>query len=143
MREAWRERLKQADLRITAPRLAVLEALAEGGAHADAETLAKAARSRLGTLSTQAVYDNLHTLVQIGMVRRIEPAGHPARYELRVGDNHHHIICRQCGRTEDVDCTVGAAPCLMPSESHGFVVEEAEVIFWGLCQACQTGRDQG
>lgn len=129
-------------MRITAPRLAVLEALAEGGAHEDAETLAKAARKRLGTLSTQAVYDNLHTLVQIGMVRRIEPAGHPARYELRVGDNHHHIICRVCGKTEDVDCALGTAPCLIPSDNHGFVVEEAEVIFWGLCQTCQGARDQ-
>ena len=141
--QEWRERLKRANLRVTAPRLAVLQALAEGGAHSDAESLAALARQRLGTLSTQAVYDNLHALVEIGLVRRIEPAGHPARYELRVGDNHHHIICRKCGRTEDVNCAMGAAPCLQPSEDHGFVVEEAEVIFWGLCRTCQNQGDQG
>jgi Fur family ferric uptake transcriptional regulator len=107
------------------------------GQHRDAEAIAVAARSRLGTLSTQAVYDNLHILEDAGLIRRIQPSGHPARYEARVGDNHHHIVCRRCGTTADVDCAVGAAPCLEPSASHGFVVDEAEVIYWGLCPQCQ------
>jgi Fur family ferric uptake transcriptional regulator len=107
------------------------------GQHRDAEAIADAARKRLGTLSTQAVYDNLHILEEAGLIRRIQPAGHPARYEARVGDNHHHIVCRRCGLTADVDCTVGEAPCLEPSANHGFIVQEAEVIFWGLCPQCQ------
>jgi Fur family ferric uptake transcriptional regulator len=131
------ESLRQAGLRVTAPRLAVLTAVLGEGQHRDAEAIAHAARKRLGTLSTQAVYDNLHILEEAGLIRRIQPSGHPARYEARVGDNHHHIVCRRCGVTVDVDCTVGAAPCLEPSANHGFVVEEAEVIFWGLCPQCQ------
>ncbi len=129
--------LRQAGLRVTAPRLAVLAAVLGEGQHRDAEAIAEAARKQLGTLSTQAVYDNLHILEKAGLVRRIQPSGHPTRYEARVGDNHHHIICRRCGVTEDVDCTVGAAPCLEPSANHGFIVEEAEVLFWGLCPQCQ------
>jgi Fe2+ or Zn2+ uptake regulation protein len=135
----WRERLQAAGLRMTAPRLAVLRAVA-AAPHEDAEEIAAAARSRAGTLSTQAVYDNLHALAEVGLVRRIEPAGHPARYEIRVGDNHHHVVCRRCGRTEDVDCAVGAAPCLEPSQSYGYVLDEAEVIFWGVCPLCQASR---
>jgi Fur family ferric uptake transcriptional regulator len=131
------ESLKSAGLRVTASRLAVLVAIQGEGQHRDVESIAEAARERLGTLSTQAVYDNLRILVDAGLVRRIQPAGHPARYESRVGDNHHHIVCRQCGTTADVDCTIGAAPCLEPSANHGFVVEEAEVIFWGLCPRCR------
>jgi Fur family transcriptional regulator, stress-responsive regulator len=131
------ESLRLAGLRVTAPRLAVLTAILGEGQHRDAETIADAARKQLGTLSTQAVYDNLHILEAAGLVRRIQPSGHPARYEIRVGDNHHHIVCRRCGVTADVDCTVGAAPCLEPSVNHGFVVEEAEVIFWGICPHCQ------
>ncbi|HLK58740.1 MAG TPA: Fur family transcriptional regulator [Chthonomonadaceae bacterium] len=131
------ERLRQAGLRVTAPRLAVLTAVLGEGQHRDADAIAEAARKRLGTLSTQAVYNNLHTLVEAGLIRRIQPAGHPARYEARVGDNHHHIVCRRCGATTDVDCTVGGAPCLEPSADHGYVVEEAEVIFWGICPHCQ------
>lgn len=139
----WRERLQAAGLRMTAPRLAVLRAV-EAGPHLDAESIAAAARARLGTLSTQSVYDNLHALVGVGLVRRIEPAGHPARYEARVGDNHHHVVCRRCGRTEDVDCAVGAAPCLEPSQSHGYVLDEAEVIYWGVCPGCQAlGAEAG
>ena len=129
--------LRSAGLRVTAPRLAVLTAVVGEGQHRDAEAIAEAARKRLGTLSTQAVYDNLHVLEGAGLVRRIQPSGHPARYEARVGDNHHHIVCRSCGLTADVDCTVGAAPCLEPSADHGFIVQEAEVIFWGLCPRCQ------
>jgi Fur family ferric uptake transcriptional regulator len=129
--------LRRAGLRVTAPRLAVLMAVLGEGQHRDAEAIADAARKRLGTLSTQAVYDNLHILEEAGLIRRIQPSGHPARYEARVGDNHHHIVCRRCGLTADVDCTVGPAPCLEPSTNHGFIVQEAEVIFWGLCPQCQ------
>src|SRR6266513_2582681 len=131
------ESLRQAGLRVTGPRLAVLTAVLGEGQHRDAEAIADAARRRLGSLSTQAVYDNLHILEEAGLVRRIQPSGHPARYEARVGDNHHHIVCRRCGVVADVDCAVGEAPCLEPSASHGFVVQEAEVIFWGLCPLCQ------
>lgn len=133
----WPTRLHQVHLRVTAPRLAILAALDEGTSHGDAETIARYARTRLGTLSHQAVYDNLHALVGAGLVRAIEPAGHPTRYELRVGDNHHHLVCRHCDATRDVDCTVGAAPCLTPSDDHGFAIDEAEVTFWGLCPHCQ------
>jgi Fe2+ or Zn2+ uptake regulation protein len=129
--------LRRAGLRVTAPRLAVLTAVLGEGQHRDAEAIADTARKRLGTLSTQAVYDNLHILEEVGLIRRIQPAGHPARFEARVGDNHHHIVCRRCGLTADVDCAVGAAPCLEPSANHGFIVQEAEVIFWGLCPQCQ------
>jgi Fe2+ or Zn2+ uptake regulation protein len=131
------EALRRAGLRVTAPRLAVLTAVLGAGQHRDAEAIAVAARWRLGTLSTQAVYDNLHILEEAGLLRRIQPSGHPARFEARVGDNHHHIVCRRCGFTADVDCTVGSAPCLEPSADHGFIVQEAEVIFWGLCPQCQ------
>ena len=131
------ESLRKAGLRVTAPRLAVLRAVQGEGQHRDAEAIADAARKRIGTLSTQAVYDNLHILEEVGLVRRIQPSGHPARYEARVGDNHHHIVCRRCGLTADVDCMVGSAPCLEPSADHGFIVQEAEVIFWGLCPQCQ------
>lgn len=133
----FRESLRHAGLRVTAPRLAVLTAVLGEGQHRDADAIAGAARKRLGTLSTQAVYDNLHILEKAGLVRRIQPFGHPAHYEARVGDNHHHIVCRHCGVIADVDCTVGDAPCLEPSANHGFVVQEAEVIFWGLCPLCQ------
>ena len=131
------DRLRRAGLRVTAPRLAVLSSVLGEGSHRDAEAIAAAARQRLGALSTQAVYDNLHALEEAGLIRRIQPSGHPARYETRVGDNHHHIVCRRCGLTADVDCAVGAAPCLEPSHDHGFVVQEAEVIYWGLCPTCQ------
>ncbi len=128
--------LRNAGLRVTQPRLTVFAALAEHP-HADADTLATAARGRLGALSTQAVYDILHAFVQARLARRIEPAGHPARFETRVGDNHHHVVCRRCGATSDVDCAVGYAPCLEPSTASGFAIDEAEVVFWGLCPRCQ------
>lgn len=131
------DRLRKTGLRVTAPRLAVMVAVAEEGQHRDAETIAASARARLGTLSTQAVYDNLRALVEVGLVRRIQPAGSPARYETRVGDNHHHLVCRLCGVMQDSDCVTGAAPCLEPNARHGFTIEEAEVIFWGVCPACQ------
>jgi Fur family ferric uptake transcriptional regulator len=131
-----RELLKHAGLRVTAPRLAVLDWLARHQ-HATADQVAEGVRARLGSVSTQAVYDVLHACARAGLLRRIEPAGHPARYETRTGDNHHHLVCRACGRTEDVDCVHGAAPCLEPSSAAGFAVDEAEILFWGLCPACQ------
>jgi len=134
--ERLKEELRAAGMRVTAPRLAVLSAVHDGG-HLGAETIAAAARNRLGSLSLQAVYDNLHALREAGLIRRIEPANAPALYEARVGDNHHHLVCGRCGRVEDVDCAVGHRPCLEPSETQGFLVVEAEVIFWGVCPACQ------
>lgn len=131
------QRLRSAGLRATGPRLAVFTAVQGEGQHRDVQAITEAARQRLGTLSTQAVYDNLNALVEVGLVRRIQPAGHPARYEARVGDNHHHVVCRTCGATADVDCAVGVVPCLEPSNDHGFVIDEAEVVFWGVCPPCQ------
>jgi Fur family ferric uptake transcriptional regulator len=128
--------LRAAGLRVTQPRLTVLSALADQP-HAAVDTIATATRRQLGALSTQAVYDILKALTDRGLARRIEPAGHPARFETRVGDNHHHVVCRRCGATADVDCASGYAPCLTPSASEGFVVDEAEVVFWGLCPNCQ------
>ncbi|MDX6229033.1 MAG: Fur family transcriptional regulator, stress-responsive regulator [Frankiales bacterium] len=130
-------RLRAAGLRVTSPRLAVLASLPDHH-HFDVETIAREARGRLGSLSIQAVYDILRALTDAGLVRRIEPAGSPALYETRVGDNHHHVVCRSCGTTADVDCAVGHRPCLTPSDTSGFVLDEAEVTFWGLCPACQT-----
>jgi Fur family transcriptional regulator, stress-responsive regulator len=117
--------------------MAVLEAV-WAHPHADADTLARAARAGLGKVSTQAVYDVLAALSTAGLIRRIEPAGSPARYEARTGDNHHHIVCRQCGEIADVDCAVGETPCLTAQDSHGFVIDEAEVTYWGTCPACTT-----
>jgi len=128
-------RLSEAGLRVTAARLAVLDVL-PAHAHLDADDIAARVRARLGTVSTQAVYDVLRALTGAGLVRRIEPAGSPALFENRVADNHHHLACRSCGTVTDVDCAVGAAPCLQPSSYAGFVIDEAEVVFWGLCPAC-------
>jgi len=128
--------LRSNGLRVTAGRLAVYAAVAETG-HRDTEAIATAARDELGALSTQAVYGALQTFTALGLLRRIEPAGSPARYETRVADNHHHVVCRLCSAIADVDCEVGVAPCLHASADHGFVVDEAEVTFWGLCPACQ------
>jgi len=137
VRQELEQRLKAAGLRKTAPRVAVIETVTHEGRHRDAEFIASAARERLGSLSRQAVYDNLNALVRAGILRRIEPAGRPALYEARVGDNHHHVVCRGCSATFDVDCAVGHAPCLEPSDDHGFAIDEAEVVFWGLCPNCQ------
>lgn len=131
------ERLRAAGLRVTALRVAILEGLDATHSHPDVGSLVEDARRRLGVVSTQAVYDALASLTAAGLVRRIEPAGSPARFEARSGDNHHHVVCRQCGTAADVDCVVGAAPCLEPSTSAGFVIDEAEVTFWGLCPTCQ------
>jgi Fur family ferric uptake transcriptional regulator len=131
------EVLREAGLRVTQQRLAVLGALASSP-HADVEAIAVATRAAIGTVSTQAVYDVLRALTEAGIARRIEPAGSPARFELRVGDNHHHVVCRVCGSIADVDCAVGERPCLTASDSHGFVIDEAEVTYWGLCPDCST-----
>src|SRR3954463_7483913 len=136
MKTAWDEQLRQAGVRVTRPRSAVLDVL-DGHPHVDAETIVTAARSAHPTISPQAVYGVLKALVGGGLARRIEPAGGPALYELRVGANHHHLVCRECAVVVDVDCVVGAAPCLVPSDTAGFVVDEAEVVFWGLCAGCQ------
>jgi Fe2+ or Zn2+ uptake regulation protein len=122
-------------MRVTASRIAVLEVLGEQP-HATAESVARLVAARLGSVSKQAVYDVLAACTQAGLVRRIEPAGSAARFETRIGDNHHHLVCRQCERTEDVDCAVGQRPCLSPSNEAGFAVDEAEVVFWGTCPDC-------
>ncbi|HET7305995.1 MAG TPA: Fur family transcriptional regulator [Segeticoccus sp.] len=130
------EQLRSVALRVTAPRVAVLSAV-DAHPHADVDTIATAVRRELGSVSTQAVYDVLAALTRVGLVRRIEPAGSPARYEARVGDNHHHVVCRVCGSMRDVDCATGAAPCLAASDDNGFVIDEAEVTYWGVCPDCQ------
>ncbi|WP_448006458.1 Fur family transcriptional regulator [Agromyces bauzanensis] len=127
--------LRDVGLKVTAPRLAVLRALSEHP-HADADTVFRTVQGELPATSLQAVYGVLGAFADAGLVRRIEPAGSPARYERRVGDNHHHLVCRDCGRVEDVDCVVGESACLKPSSTHGFQVAEAEVTFWGRCPAC-------
>jgi Fur family ferric uptake transcriptional regulator len=127
--------LRGAGLRVTRPRVAVLEVLAEHP-HADTATVTEAVRARLGSVSTQAVYDVLHALTAAGLIRRIEPAGRPALYELRVGDNHHHLVCRVCETVVDVDCVTGVAPCLEAVDTHGFLIDEAEITFWGTCPRC-------
>lgn len=132
--------LRARGLRVTRPRMAVLEVLGTGG-HLDVDEITRRVRDRLDSVSTQAVYDVLGALTRAGLARRIEPAGSPALFEARNGDNHHHVVCRGCGTILDVDCVTGSAPCLDPSQTHGFEVDEAEVTFWGLCPACQALRD--
>ena len=129
--------LRGAALRVTRPRLAVLSAVYEHP-HADTDSLIGVVRGDLGDVSHQAVYDVLRALTSAGLVRRIEPSGSVARYESRVADNHHHIVCRSCGAIADVDCAVGLAPCLTASEDHGYLIDEAEVVYWGLCPACSS-----
>ncbi len=138
--DALAARLREASLRVTAPRIAVL-AEVSAVKHVTADQIALSVRMRLGTISTQAVYDVLGALTRAGLVRRIEPAGSPARYETRVGDNHHHVTCRSCGAIADVDCVVGEPPCLSPADARGFVIDEAEVTFWGLCPTCQQSSE--
>ncbi|SDQ50806.1 Fur family transcriptional regulator [Thermostaphylospora chromogena] len=133
------EELRAAGLRVTAARVALLETVRDGD-HLDVEAIAAGVRDRVGRISLQAVYEALNALTAAGLVRRIEPAGSPARFEGRVGDNHHHIVCRSCGAVADVDCATGQAPCLTASDDHGFLIDEAEVIYWGLCPACADAR---
>jgi len=127
--------LREASLRVTRPRVAVLTAVYDNP-HADTDSIIGVVRDDLGEVSTQAVYDVLRALTAAGLVRRIEPAGSVPRYESRVADNHHHIVCRSCGAIADVDCAVGDTPCLTASDTHGFSIDEAEVTYWGLCPAC-------
>lgn len=136
------EILRRHGVQVTAQRLAVLRAVS-ARPHGTAEEVAETARSEIGVISRQTVYDALGVLVDNGIVRRIQPAGSPARYEARVGDNHHHLICRTCDRVVDVDCAVGAVPCLTPADDAGYVIDEAEVIYWGYCPDCRgaSGTD--
>jgi Fur family ferric uptake transcriptional regulator len=132
-------RLREAGLRVTRPRLAVMAAV-QAHPHAGTDTIIGAVRAELPSVSHQAVYDVLRVLSTAGLVRRIQPAGSVARYESRVGDNHHHVVCRGCGTIADVDCAVGHTPCLTASDGHGFEVDEAEVVYWGTCPTCSTAR---
>jgi Fur family ferric uptake transcriptional regulator len=131
--------LRGASLRVTRPRLAVLAAVHDHP-HADTDSIVGVVRAELGEVSTQAVYDVLRALTEAGLVRRIQPAGSVARYESRVADNHHHVVCRSCGAVEDVDCAVGDTPCLTASDDRGYSIDEAEVTYWGLCPTCSTAR---
>jgi len=131
------EELRGAGLRVTAARVALLQTVRDGD-HLGVEAIAAGVRDRIGHISLQAVYEALHALTAAGLVGRIEPAGSPARFEGRVADNHHHVVCRSCGAVADVDCAVGEAPCLTASDDHGFSVDEAQVIYWGLCPGCST-----
>ena len=129
--------LRERGYRVTGQRLAVLRAVSVEP-HLTADAVAETVRAELGAISLQAVYDVLGVLVDVGLVRRIQPAGSPARFEARVSDNHHHVICRSCGRTADVDCAVGTAPCLTAADDIGYQIDEAEVIYWGRCPQCQA-----
>lgn len=135
-REDFVATLRQAGLRATSARISVLVVL-QSQPHVDAETLIQRVRQELGSISSQAIYNIANALAAAGLVRRIEPAGSSALYELRVGDNHHHVVCRVCGAIGDIDCALGERPCLTPSQTHGYLVDEAEVTYWGLCPSCQ------
>lgn len=130
------ELLRQHGIQVTAQRIAVLKAVA-GSPHCTADTIADTAKSDIGAISRQSVYDALGLLAERGLVRRIQPIGSPALYEDRVGDNHHHVICRNCGRVDDVDCAKGEMPCLTAYDAKGYAIDEADVTYWGLCPACQ------
>lgn len=132
------DRLRSAGLRVTSARLAILDVVRAGN-HPGTDEITAGVRERIGHVSLQGVYEALTALAAAGLIRRIEPAGSPARYEGRVGDNHHHIVCRRCGAVADVDCVVGHAPCLEPATRSGFSVDEAEVTFWGTCSRCRAG----
>ena len=133
----FQQMLREAALRVTRPRLAVLNAV-RAHPHADTDSIISAVREDLPEVSHQAVYDSMHAMTAAGLVRRIQPSGSVARYESRVGDNHHHMVCRSCGLIADVDCALGEAPCLTASDDSGFSIDEAEVIYWGLCPDCSA-----
>ncbi len=135
MTSDFEARLRAVSLRVTRPRVAVLSALRDHP-HVDTDTVIQLVRADHPAVSHQAVYDVLKVLTEAGLIRRIQPMGATARYESRVGDNHHHIVCRGCGAIADVECAVGHAPCLSASDNHGFVVDEAEVVYWGTCPTC-------
>jgi Fur family ferric uptake transcriptional regulator len=134
------EELRSAGLRVTAARVALLDTVRHGD-HLGVEAIASGVRDRVGHVSLQAVYEALHALTAAGLLRRIEPDGSPVRYEARVGDNHHHAVCRSCGVVADVDCAVGETPCLTASDDHGFLIDEAQVIYWGLCPDCSAAHN--
>jgi Fe2+/Zn2+ uptake regulation proteins len=131
--------LRERGLHVTPQRLAVLGAVTSHP-HTTADSVLDRVRASIGSISRQAVYDSLSVLVEADIVRRIEPAGSPARYETRVGDNHHHVVCRSCGALADVDCAVGDTPCLTAADDQGFVIDEAEVVYWGKCPQCRSDR---
>jgi len=133
------EELRGAGLRVTAARVALLDTV-RAGDHLGIEAITAGVRTRVGHVSLQAVYEALNALTAAGLIRRLEPAGGSVRFEGRIGDNHHHVICRSCGTVADVDCAVGDAPCLTPAEDHGYSIAEAEVIYWGVCPSCSTAR---
>lgn len=139
METGYEDMLRAASLRVTRPRLAALAAVHDHP-HADTDSIIGVVRAALGDVSTQAVYDVLRALTEAGLIRRIEPAGSVARYESRVADNHHHVVCRSCGAVADVDCAVGHTPCLTASDDHGYSIDEAEVTYWGVCPTCSTAR---
>ena len=141
-RERDVELLRSHGLRVTAPRLSVLEVLARRS-HQAADEVARAVRETHGAVSTQAVYDVLHALTSAGLLRSIEPAGSAIRYERRTGDNHHHLVCRRCGEIRDVQCATGVSPCLDPEETFGYAIDEAEITFWGVCPACSRLTEPG
>jgi Fur family ferric uptake transcriptional regulator len=135
--------LRERGIQVTAQRVAVLQAVSTHP-HSTADTVAGVVRSAIGAISRQSVYDTLGVLVEAGLLRRIQPIGSPALFEDRVGDNHHHLVCRSCARVVDVDCAMGAAPCLQAQDDHGFVIDEAEVAYWGICPDCQgAGESTG
>ncbi len=134
----YAERLRMADLRVTRPRVGILRAV-QANPHADAESIFGIVRAALPEVSRQTVYDVLNALTEVELVRRFQPSGSAARYETRVGDNHHHFVCRGCGAIADVDCPVGETTCLVPSDECGFLLDETEVIYWGFCQTCSGG----
>jgi Fur family transcriptional regulator, stress-responsive regulator len=138
----FRQLLQEAALRVTRPRVAVLSAV-YAHPHSDTDSIIRAVRLELPEVSHQTVYDSLNALTASGLVRRIQPSGSVARYESRVADNHHHVVCRACGVIADVDCAVGDAPCLVASDDNGFTIDEAEVIYWGLCPDCSTSHTSG
>ena len=140
MSESADQLLRSHGVQVTAQRLAIMQAVS-AHPHATADEIADAAREIIGSVSRQAVYDSLGTLVEKDLLRRIQPNGSAARYEDRVGDNHHHLICRSCSLMFDIDCAVGDTPCLIADDDHGFVIDEAEVVYWGICPSCQT-QDQ-
>lgn len=139
--ETLRHALKDAKLRATAQRIAILGVLRDRPGHFSVDDIGEAVRTRLGTVSLQTVYDALDALTSAGLARRIEPAGSPALFEARAGDNHHHVVCRRCGAVGDIDCVVGSTPCLDASDTGGFVLDEAEITFWGLCPDCHDRSD--
>ena len=138
----FEQTLRAAGLRVTRPRIAVLSAL-QAHPHADTDSIIATVRRDLGAVSHQAVYDVLRALTDAGLVRRIQPSGSVARYERETGDNHHHIVCRSCGSIADIGCAVGAAPCLTAPDDHGYEIDEAEVIYWGLCPNCSPAMANG